>query len=610
MIKSLKGKVTFVYICLVLTIAVVGLASVISLFELNKSINALMTNNYKGINAVNTMLESVESQNTAVLNYINTKEEANIELYFIGSNTFHKSYMMEASDIASPQGKDLVLKINESYSRYTNLFSELQNIENKNGIQAAINYYDHNMLQEFNKLKQNLNDLSSMNETEMVNSKNAIVSNSKKLMYIIFTLSIISVIGGLLISRFLVNKFLKPITVLINTMKSVKEGDLNHQAPIFSEDEIGELSREFNNMTRRLDQYEHSTAGKLLTEKNKSVAIVKSISDPLVVLDTNYNIMMINSACETFFNIKEDLVVNKYFLDAIRNSDLLEHIQNVVHNREDNKSKIIHFASSGKDYYFNVIVNTVKNTEGDITDLVLLFQNVTSLKQLEKMKANFISTVSHEFKTPLTSIMIGTSLITDENIGELNEKQRKIVETIKDDGERLSELVTNLLQLSRIESDRSVFDIRSYSVIGIVENCIRGFYDVAESKEINLYYDVDENLPKVNVDQEKISWVINNLISNALKYTNAGDEISVTAQVQHEKMCISVKDTGIGIPEEYREKIFDKFVQVKDFRSEAHGTGLGLTIAKEIVEAHGGEIWCESKLDVGSTFTFTLPLAE
>jgi signal transduction histidine kinase len=100
------------------------------------------------------------------------------------------------------------------------------------------------------------------------------------------------------------------------------------------------------------------------------------------------------------------------------------------------------------------------------------------------------------------------------------------------------------------------------------------------------------------------------LISNALKYTNAGDEISVMAQVQHGKMCISVRDTGIGIPEEYREKIFDKFVQVRDFRSEAHGTGLGLTIAKEIVEAHGGEIWCDSKLDVGSTFTFTLPLAE
>lgn len=608
--KSLKGKITLVYICLVLTIAVVGLSSVASLFELNKSINALMTNNYKGINAVNTMLESVESQNTAVLNYINTKEEANIELYFMGSDTFHKSYMMEASDIASPQGKDLVLKINENYNKYTNLFSELQNIEDKNGIQAAINYYDQNMLPEFNKLKQNLNDLSNINEADMLNSKNSIVSNSRRLMYVIFILSIISVIGGLIISRFLVNKFLKPITVLISTMKSVKEGDLNHQAPIFSEDEIGELSREFNNMTKRLDEYEHSTAGKLLTEKNKSVAIVKSISDPLIVLDTNYNIIMINSACETFFNIEEDKVVNKYFLEAIRNNDLLDHIQNIVQNKEDNKSKIIHFASNDKDYYFNVIVNTVKNTEGNITDLVLLFQNVTSLKQLEKMKADFISTVSHEFKTPLTSIMIGTSLITDENIGELNEKQRKIVDTIKDDSERLSELVTNLLQLTKIESDTSIFDIQPYSVLGIVENCVRGFYDVAESKEIDLNYDVDDNLPKVIVDQEKISWVINNLISNALKYTNAGDEISVMAQVQHGKMCISVRDTGIGIPEEYREKIFDKFVQVRDFRSEAHGTGLGLTIAKEIVEAHGGEIWCDSKLDVGSTFTFTLPLAE
>jgi PAS domain S-box-containing protein len=610
MIKSLKGKITLVYISLVLTIAVVGTCSVASFYRLNRSVNMLMNNNFRSIGTANSMLDAVDDENTAVLNYIQTMEEANVQLFFVNSEAFEQSYNAEFNNITEPGEKDLVGKVNDSYQRYINLFPKLQSIKNRNGSPEAIRYYDLNMLPEFNKLRLDLKDLSSLNEVAMMNRKSNVARDSRVTMYIILILSLISVIGGLILSEFFVNKFLSPVTSLIDTIKSIKEGNLDKQALILSQDEIGELSKEFNNMTKRLQHYEHSTSGKLLAEKNRSVAIVKNISDPLIVLDTDYKIVLINNACEHFFNIKEADVLNKYFLEAVRNNALYDHIHNVVQNKEGNKSMILDFSSNGKDYYFNVIVNIVRDTDNNITGLVLLFQNVTALKQLEKMKANFISTISHEFKTPLTSIMIGTSLITNENIGELNQKQRKIIATIKDDGEKLSELVTNLLQLSKVESDKSIFDIQACSVIGIAENCVRGFYDVAESKEINLFYDIDDGLAKIKADPEKVSWVINNLISNALKFTNAGDEICVSAQVQHGKMCISVKDTGIGIPEEYHEKIFDKFVQVKDYRSESHGTGLGLTISKEIIEAHGGEIWCESKLDAGSTFTFTLPLAE
>lgn len=609
MLKSLKNKITLVYLFLVLTIAVVGSSSVASFYKLNQALNTLMNNNFKSINAVNSMLDAIEDQNTAVLNYIQTKEEANVELFFMNSEAFHHAYNAELNNITEPGEKNLVANINSSYTKYSNLFSELQSIKNNYGSQQALDYYDSNMLPSFNSLKLYLKDLSSLNENAMVSGKNTVVKNSRYTMYIIFVLSLIAVIGGLAVSRFFVNKFLSPITILIHTIKSIREGNLNQQILIYSQDEIGELSREFNNMTERLQQYEQSTTGKLLAEKNRSVAIVKSISDPLIVLDTNYRIVFINDTCEEFFNIREENVVNKYLPEVLENSDLYDYIHSVVENKERDKSKIINFSSGNRDCYFNVIANIVKDTDDNITSFVLLFQNVTALKELEKMKANFISTISHEFKTPLTSIMIGTSLITDENIGKLNDKQRNIIGTIKEDGEKLSELVNNLLQLSKIESDKSIFGIYPCSIIGIVENCVRSFYEVAESKEINLIYELDDRLPKVRADHEKISWVINNLISNALKFTNAGDEICISAQVQHGKMCVSVKDTGIGIPEEYCEKIFDKFVQVKDYRSETHGTGLGLTISKEIVEAHGGEIWCESKLDVGSTFIFTLPLA-
>ena len=187
---------------------------------------------------------------------------------------------------------------------------------------------------------------------------------------------------------------------------------------------------------------------------------------------------------------------------------------------------------------------------------------------------------------------------------------KRIISTIKEDGERLSEASNKPSSIIEDRVEQIYFSMKPCSILGIVDQSVKGFYDQAAGKEVTLFIDVDEHLPKIFADPEKINWVLNNLLSNALKYTNAGDELSVSAMVKHGKMIIYVKDTGVGIPKEYLEKIFDQFVQVKGHDSEVRGTGLGLTIAKEIVEAHGGEIWCESHIDVGSTFTFTLPLKE
>ncbi|MCH5138717.1 PAS domain-containing protein, partial [Clostridiaceae bacterium UIB06] len=344
-------------------------------------------------------------------------------------------------------------------------------------------------------------------------------------------------------------------------------------------------------------------------EKNKSIAIVKSISDPLIVLDTEYKVVLLNNACEDIFDIKEKEILNKHFLEGIRNGELYEYISSVYkEGNEKSSEKIMKLVLNEKEYYFNVVSTAIKDRDLKVYGIVVLLQNVTKLKQLEKIKTDFMGTISHELKTPLTSIMMGLSLITNKKIGDLNEKQETIVDAMREDGERLSSLITELLQLSKIESDKAIFNIKQCSIIGIIENCIKRFNDQAISKEVNIYYEGSEELPKITVDPEKISWTLNNLVSNALKHINAGDEILLKAEVKDNKMYVSVEDTGVGIPDEYQKIIFDKFVQVKGGDLEMKSSGIGLAIAKEIVEAHGGEIWCESKLDVGSKFTFTLPV--
>ena len=596
---------------LVIIIAMIGVSSVINFYKLGNSINGLMTNNYISINAVAHMSDSLEDQNTALLSYINGESVNSTNNFYKNSSSFYKWYSIESNNVTEAGEGALIDLVNKNYLKYQSFFSEIQKRYNKEGTIGAFRFYNKNVVGTFVNLRTELKKITTINEVAMVNGKLKVNDSAQKSMYIIMILSILGILTGFIIANFLTNKFLRPLYILKETMEVITEGHIKQEISVISNDEIGSLTLEFNKMISRLIKFEQSTKGKLLEEKNRSIAIVKSISDPLIVLDTDYSVMLINPACEIFFDTLEKDIIGKHFLEAIRNKDVFDHILKIYSSKDEKYiPNIISVSTKEKDFYFDTIVTKVKNEEFQVTGLVVLFQNVTKLKKLEKTKSEFVSVISHELKTPLTSIMMGTSLIKNEGLGKLSPKQLEVVETIEDDTERLSTLVNDIIQLSKIESDSAMFQIVPCSIFGIVENCIRAFAEIITVKDINLYSEVNETLPKILGDCEKISWVINNLISNAIKYTNAGDYITVNASVKNMFMYIIVKDTGTGIPEEYTEKIFDKFVKVNSYSSEVSGTGLGLAIAKEIVEIHKGSIWCESSLDEGSTFTFTLPVAK
>lgn len=609
MIKTLKGKFLIVYLFLVFTIAVVGIASIANIYSLERSIQGLMTDNYKSIDAASYMLEALEGQNSAALTYMNINKNQGIANFYNHSNNFYRWYHVEKSNLTEVGEKQLVREIENSYVQYLALFSQLQERAVKNNTDETINFYNNKMYPQYSKLKKLIRGVSNLNEEAMFNSKERVIKDSEQSMYIISILLVLFVLLGFAVAWLSLNKFLSPLYALRDNMRVLKEGELDKQTEIVSEDEVGELSKEFNDMTKRLLQFEQSTLGKLLAEKNKSLAIVKSISDPILVMDTDYKIVLINDAFEQLFNLSEENILNKYFLEVVRNGELYDYIKNTYNSDEKEvQQKIFYFSYNHKDYYYNVLVTKLMEVDNKRYGLVVLFQNVTELKEIEKLKGDFIATISHEFKTPLTSIMMGASLICDEIAGNVNKKQKEIISTINEESEKLLKLVNNLLHLSKLESSKSIFKLEAYSIEVIIENSIKGFVNQAYDRNISLHYNSIDSVSKVKVDFEKTTWVLNNLISNALKFTHRGDKIIISSFIKQNKMCVSVKDTGEGIPENYVEKIFEKFVQVKG--KEDRGTGLGLAIAKEIVEAQGGEIWCESTFGEGSTFTFTIQLYE
>lgn len=609
-IKSLKGKITLIYVTLVFIITIVGIIASYNVYKVGKSIDGLMTDNYKSIVAANNMNNCIENQDKAVLKYMQFQKKEAVDLFYNNNDEFYKWLYIEKNNITEVGEGDLAEKINKDYVEFVKLFQQLQEYSSNHTSEETMAYYNKIITPSLDGIKKDLTDLSKLNETAMFNGKNKTKTNAQDSTNLILLVSSVAAIIGLMISLISTNKYLGPIHLLAKTIKSVKEGQLNKQAPIIYDDEIGMLATEFNNMTNRLYEFEQSTKGTLLAEKNRSITIVRSISDPLIVLDSSFKIKLLNNSCEGFFDLKEENVLNKHFLQVIRNAELYDHIFDVINNDLKDTGKIINIKTENKTYFFNVTVTSIKDRDSRVNGVIVLFKNVTELKQLEIIKTDFIATISHELKTPLTSVMMGVGLMLDRNIGALNEKQKTILGTIKEDVQRLTDLVANLLMLSRIQSDRAIFDIKPCLIIEVIDSCVKNYYRKAQEKQIDLYSNVNVNLPKVMADDEKVTWILNNLVSNAIRYTDNGGEVLIGAFIEDEEMHVYVKDTGRGIPEEYLEKIFEKFVIVEGFDIAAESTGLGLSIAKEIVEAHGGSIWCESKLNSGSTFTFTLPIAK
>ncbi|MBU3179982.1 HAMP domain-containing sensor histidine kinase [Clostridium psychrophilum] len=607
-IKTLKGKIVTINVFLVLVIVMIGFISSFNVYKLGGQIDGLMTNNYKSINVSTKMTEVIDIEDKAILQYISFENKNSLNIIYNSNKQFHKWLNTEKNNITEIGEKNITNKISDDYFLFYKSFTNLQDYKKTHTNIENIEFYNLRVSTLAGEVKNDLVALTTLNEKAMFKGRDNTKSNALSVLYFILAISSIAAISGLIISLIYTNKFLNPINLLMETIKSVKEGQINKQAPIINSDEIGMLAKEFNNMTSRLYEFEQSTTGKLLLERNKSIAIVKSITDPLIVLDASYKVQLLNNSGENVFGVLEQNIINSNYLETIRNMELYDYIFCVVDNKVTDTEKIISFHLNDRTYFFNVLVTVVNDKDDKINAIVVLLKNITEYKELEKVRTDFIATISHEFKTPLTSIMMGVGLLFEKNIGVINEKQEELLDAIKEETEKLADLVSNLLKLSKIQSNQAVYDIRPYSITKIVIDCVENYSMQAKNKKIILDNSIKKELPNVVVDKEKIIWVLNNLVSNALKYTDAGGKIVIGARINGDKMKVFVKDNGKGIPREYHEKIFEKFVKINAYDTEFLSSGIGLSIAKGIVEAHGGIIYCESEVSKGSTFTFTLPL--
>ena len=402
-----------------------------------------------------------------------------------------------------------------------------------------------------------------------------------------------------------------PITELTESIKQIANQNYKKRVFFSGHKEFGELADSFNTMAEKLEEYAESKLDKLLKSKKRIETLIDRMHDPVIGTDEDEIVLFANEqACKVTGMRREELVGYSIRDLALRN-DLIRDVYRDW-NKDGNGflgNGTLKIYADDKESYFEKefidigIVPTGEREEQFIGRVVLL-KNVTTFKEMDLAKTNFIGTVSHEFKTPIASIKLGIQLLENKQIGVLNEEQSNLVTGIKDDLQRLLQITGELLNMAQVESGAIQMNITATEVKPIVDYAIEANRAMMEQRHIEIAVDIEEPMVKVQADSEKTAWVLTNLISNALRYSHDDSNVYVRVYVKEDKVWFSVRDTGQGILPEYTDKIFHRYFRVPGVKKE--GTGLGLSISKDFIEAQGGVITVESEYGVGSVFSFFL----
>lgn len=449
----------------------------------------------------------------------------------------------------------------------------------------------------FTKLNQALFNIAELNQQGIVRKNDLALKTAENASNY---LKMVAIICMLLTFTFIVNfpsYIANPIKELTKGIQAITNKNYEQRLHFSSEDEFGELASAFNSMAEKLNEYEHSNLAKILFEKSRIEAIINNLNDAVIGLDEKSKILFVNIVAIKMLNVKSEDLIGKYAPDVALYNDLLRTLLN-----EKDQNKEIKIYADERESYFTKETLTVESNQ-KILGKVILLKNITRFHELDEAKTNFIATISHELKTPISAIKMSLKLLENEKVGILNPEQSQLLENIKSDSQRLLNITGELLDLTQVESGKISLNLQAVAPQNIIEYATSAIQFQAQQQNIEIEIQLSDKLPQVQADAEKSAWILVNLLTNAIRYSPENSKIIVSAIRQNGTVVFSVQDFGKGIAQEYLEKIFDKYFQTPDSQK---GTGLGLAIARQFIEAQNGQIWVESEIGKGSTFYFSL----
>lgn len=614
---SLRSKLLFGYLIFVAALVVLGAWGAWRLREMGDVSRRIISNNYDSVVAAQEMKESLERQDSAALFALLGAHDKAIAQLREHRALFDQNFEKAANNVTEVGEQAAIEAIRTDRDTYYHLFDAfLSRVEATRASQpkrreelSERDEYFTQLEPQFNKLRADCEHLLQLNQRAMLAKSESAAGVAQLWFYRTLLIAGVLVAAGLYLAFFLANRIVEPLRQLTASTVKIAGGDLNAKVTVSSHDEVGVLAAEYNRMAERIRQLRSSDLGMLMVAQQTTEAAIDSLYDPVIVTDGEGHVTKLNhAAAEIFGSEKEN--AGKHIGEVARDVRIAGAVAEALESQRpvagEGMASVLPLAVDGLERAYRLRTTPMRDNSSHLLGAVTLLEDITHLREIDRLKSEFIATASHELRTPLTSVQMGVHLLLEGAAGELNDKQTEVLSACREDCERLDKLMRDLLDLSRIEAGESQPALKTVRTREFIINATEDLRPQVESKGLQFRVLVPVGLPDVKIDPSQIERVLANLVVNAIRYTRQG-EITIGADTRGNFIAVSVSDTGTGIPPEYLPHIFDKFVQVPG--AATGGAGLGLAISRLIIEAHGGQISVQSQLGHGSTFTFTLPVA-
>lgn len=527
--------------------------------------------------------------------------------------------------------RQMMIALNEGIGQEASaqLFADNLHKQQRNITELGEQELTDKLAQDFDKLQQHLGDTGLVKQVRMditdimllnmqaIQRKSALAETTAGAAT--FWITLVGTICFLIAFTLLVNlpgNIANPLKDLTNSIKQIAAENYTERVHFEKHNEFGELAASFNTMAEKLEEYKAGNMEKLMMEKKRIETLINNMHDPVIGLDANNGILFMNDTALKVAGLQNEAIIGRPVTEIAAKNDLMRKlIEGLLDSplpSEHTQTAPVKIYADNKESYFEKqlipikIVPTGEKAEKLIGNVILL-QNITPYKELDFAKTNFIATVSHELKTPISAIKMSVQLLGNKQIGPLNEEQADLLNSIQGDADRLLKITGELLNMAQVESGTIQMAVMPVMPQEITEYAIGANKAAADNKQIKLELTLQENMSPVLADKEKTAWVLTNLLSNAIRYSYDNATVFVNVAQVGNQIQFAVTDGGQGIPPQYIDKIFDRYFRIPGTRKE--GTGLGLSISKEFIEAQGGSISVKSDLGAGSVFSFTLSAA-
>lgn len=599
---NLKTKIVIGLLILFATITFLGLLGSHYLDRTANDAVAMMQDNYRSIQNTREMSLALQEMVSPLQLTDMVKAEKRKKIN-VAASKFERHLNLQSNKSLGDEEYQLTEELRQDFTDFHNRI--LDSLSSDGAFSYGL-YFQGQHLNALLKDVYELNEASFIAKTDQANEIADRITMYSIIIGFFF-------VGFMIFSLFYFPAYISdPIRNLTEGIKQIAQKNYRERLPVESGDEFGEMANSFNLMAKKLEEYDNTNINQILSEKQRIETIISQTNEAIVGLDNQKCVLFVNPIAEKLLAMSEEEMRGKSADELALKSDIFANLVKEVLNNEIKEDQTINAVSidkNGEQLYFNKEILIVQNPDiENVTQengYIFILKNITELKTADLAKTNFMATLSHELKTPISAIGMSLKLIEDTRIGDLNEEQKDLADTIRHNANRLLKMVNEILDISKIETGNVQLNYEEISAAKVIDRALSNVKTFIDEKDIQIKKSIKGETNNLKLDVLKTTGVLTNFLTNALRYSENGKPIEINVARDNGTVKFSVKDFGPGISKEDQEKVFKKYQRVKDDKTK--GTGLGLAISKEFIEAQGGKIWLKSEVGEGSEFSFSLP---